>query len=115
MRLVTGDGVRDAFERLEAIGLLVHERVDTVDTGTLDERCNINQDQCAGVDDAFAHGHQGGATAERCSDQHRVRVAERLEHMLQIKCHHPMAIGAVRRPVRITVPAGVERSNAIAC
>ena len=114
MRLVAGDGVGDLVERVEAVGLLAHERLDLVDALRLDARSDVDEHQGGGVDVVLADGHQARPAAHRRADEHRAAVAERRDHGDQVVDHRVLAVDAVRRPVGVAVAPGVEGDGVVA-
>ena len=80
----------------------------------LDARSDVDQHQRGGVDVVLADGDQAGAAAHRGADQHRPTVAQLRDDADEVLDHDVLAVGAVGRPVRVAVAAGVEGDGVVA-
>ncbi|KWF32851.1 hypothetical protein WL86_30365 [Burkholderia diffusa] len=99
LRSKPGDRLRNFFQRLESLGVLLHERTHAIETCLLRMRHDIDEYQCACRDMLLASGHKTGSTAHRRAGQYGLSAAQSFNDALEITNHCVLAIVAVWRPV----------------
>ena len=74
--LVASDGVGHLVERIEPVGLLVHERLDPVRALGFDTGGNVDHHHGCGMESAGTDSEQTRAATHRRSDQDRLLRAD---------------------------------------